>query len=121
MTTTFDIPMDERTSISVKVNTKHPDGSSRDITGASIVWNATHNGEIVITKSTADATIILGDPVDGRITYFTLTLLPANTDLPDTAEYGTAVVYHHEARLTMSDTKQYLGIRGRMLIMPSQT
>ena len=121
MTTTFDIPMDERTSLTIKVNTKYPDGSPRDITGASIVWNADHNGEQVIEMSTDDATIVLGDPVDGRITYFSFTLLPANTDLPDDAQYGTAVVYTHEARITMSDAKQYLAIRGKMFIMPSQT
>jgi hypothetical protein len=121
MTTTLDVPMDERTSLSIKVNTKHPDKTPRDISGALIVWNVTHNGEIVKTKSTADGTVVLGDPVGGLITYFTVTILPADFDLPTTAEYGTAVVYHHEGRITMTDTNQYLAIRGRMFIMPSQT
>jgi hypothetical protein len=97
MTTTFDIPMDEY-----------------------VEWNATQNGEVKISKNSNDGTIVLGDPVAGRITYFTITLLPDETILESTAEYGTAVVYHHEARITV-DTKEYLAIRGRMFIMPSQT
>ena len=121
MTSQFDIPMDERSSLIVKVNTKHPDGTPRDITGASIVWNAMHNGELVISRSTAATTIALGEPVGGMITYFTFTLFPADTDLPDEVGYGAAIVYTHEARITMSDTEQYLAIRGKMFIMPSQT
>jgi hypothetical protein len=121
MTTTFDIPMDERTTISVKVNTFKPDGHPRDILDGYVEWNATQNGIVKISKNTDEGTLVMGDVLEsGEIHWFTIPLLPENTVLEADVEYGTAVIYHHEARITL-DAKEYLAIRGRMMIMPSQT
>lgn len=121
MTNTVDINIDERASLLVNVNLITPTGVKRDITGCSITWNATFNGDVLIGPKTIGAGIILGTPDDDDvISYFTLTFLPADTPLPDTKTYGVAMIYDHEARLTLS-SNQYIGIRGRMFIMPSQT
>jgi hypothetical protein len=118
--TTFDIHIDERASLTVKVNTKKPDGTPRDVTGATIEWNATHNDVEEITKTTEDGTIQYGTPVEGEIRYFAFTFLPDDTVLPDESEYGTPVLYRHEARVYL-DAKEFVAIRGRLFITPSQT
>ena len=121
MTNTVDINIDERASLTVNVHLITPLGAPRDISGYSITWNATLNDDVVIGPKAIGAGIILGTPDDDDvISYFTLTFLPADTPLPDTKTYGVAMIYDHEARLTLS-SNQYIGIRGRMFIMPSQT
>jgi hypothetical protein len=122
MTNTVDINIDERATLAVKINLVTPTGVLRDITGYSITWNATFNGDIVIgPKSTDLGNIVLGTPdINDVISSFSITFLPADTPLPDTKTYGVPIIYDHEARLTKA-SNQYIGIRGRMFIMPSQT
>ena len=121
MSNTVDIPIDERASLTVNIHVVTPAGAPRDITGYNITWNATLNGTVMVTKSTAAGNIVLGTPDDNNvISYFTITMLPADTPLPDTKTYGVAMIYNHEAALTNSSNR-YIGIRGRMFIMPSQT
>jgi hypothetical protein len=119
-TTGVDINIDERASLTVNIFLFTPTGDPRDITDYDITWNATLNGDVMITKSTAAGSIVLADPIDGVINEFSMTFLPADTPLPDTKTYGTPMIYYHEGRLTHS-SQAWIGIRGRMFIMPSQT
>jgi len=107
-------PIDERATLTVTFNVKTPTGTARTITGYTAEWNATHNGEVMITKSTALATLTVGT------SSITFTLLPINTVLPDVTNYGTPVIYYHEARL-INGSNEYVAVRGRLPIMPSQT
>ena len=119
MSSVVDFDIDERCTLTVIVNTKKPDGTARDITGATIEWEATHNGIVKSTK-TIGAGITLGTPASGLITYFTISILPTDTILDDNAEYGTPVVWFHEARIVLT-TSEFIAIRGRMFVIPSQT
>lgn len=118
--TGVDINIDERASLTVIIHLYTPAGDPRDITGYDVTWNATFNGDIMIPKSTDAGNIILGAPVSGIINTFSLTFLPADTPLPDTKTIGVPIIYEHEGRLTHS-SQSWIGIRGRMFIMPSQT
>lgn len=121
MSNTVDINIDERASLTVNVHLVTPAGAPRDISGYDVTWNATFNGDVAVGPKTVGAGIALGTPdEDDVISYFTITFLPADTPLPDTKTYGVPIIYDHEARLTHS-SNQYIGIRGRMFIMPSQT
>lgn len=122
MSSILDFDIDERCSLIVYINTKRPNGIKRDITGASVEWEADHMGLEMVTKSTATATIILSPPDgDGEIVQFSFTLLPDDTDLAALeTTYGVPVVYHHEARVTLA-TQEFIAVRGRMFVWPSET
>ena len=121
MTLIKDFDIDERCSKTITVITRKKNGLLRDITGASVEWNATQNGIEKASKSTALATITLGATVGGIISSFSFTLLPDDTDLADlTTNYGTPVVWYQEGGVTIG-SEEFVAIRGRMFVMPRQT
>jgi hypothetical protein len=118
--TGVDINIDERASLTVNIHLFTPAGDPRDITDYDITWNATFNGDILIPKSTDAGNITLADPVNGIINTFSISFLPTDTPLPDTKTIGVPIIYDHEGRLTYT-SQSWIGIRGRLFIMPSQT
>ena len=59
LTDNSDIYMDEQTTMNVTVIVTYDDGSLRDITGSSVTWVASFNGEQQAKKDTATMTIML--------------------------------------------------------------
>ena len=82
-----------------------------------IDWNLRdHNGDILIAKSTADGSI----SIDSAVGTFHFDLTHDETDFHLEPTIKKPVICRHEARL-MIGSKEYVGMRGKAFVMPSQT
>ena len=113
-----DLTIDEATDIKIYGVAKNPDGSPYNLATATIEWNMRdHNGDILALKSTADGSIIIDSPELGMF-HFSLTHVDTDWDLEPTIK--NPVVARHEARV-INGAEQFVGLRGKVFIMPSQT
>jgi hypothetical protein len=113
-----DLTLDEATDIKIYGVAKNPDGSPYNLATATIEWNMRdHNGDILALKSTADGSIIIDSPELGMF-HFSLTHVDTDFNLEPTIK--KPVVARHEARV-IDGAEQFVGLRGRVFIMPSQT
>jgi hypothetical protein len=113
-----DLTVDEATDKTIYGFAKYADGEPYNLATATIEWNMRdHNGDILALKSTADGSIIIDVPELGMF-HFKLSHGETDWDLEPTIK--NPIVARHEARIIDGD-KQFVGLRGRVFIMPSQT
>jgi hypothetical protein len=114
----YDITLDERSDIKVFGVAQKPDGSPYNLNFAEIDWNVRNKaGDILISRSTTDGSIIIDSPENGSFHFY---LSHVDTDFDFEPTIKNPVVLRHEARIKKAGS-EYVGIRGRMFVQPSQT
>jgi hypothetical protein len=113
-----DLTLDEATDIKIYGVARNPDGSPYNLATATLEWNMRdHTRAILAHKSTADGSIIIDSPELGMF-HFSLSHTDTDFDLEPTIK--KPVIARHEARV-INGAEQFVGLRGRVFIMPSQT
>jgi hypothetical protein len=113
-----DFNLDERTDLKVYGIAQKSDGSPYPLDGVTIEWNMRDkHGTILVTKSTSDGSIMIEDSASGM---FSFNLTTTDTDFNLEPTYERPAVCRQEARIIEGED-EYVGARGRIFVMPSQT
>jgi hypothetical protein len=113
-----DFNLDERTDLKVYGIAQKSDGSPYPLDGVTIEWNMRDkHGTILVTKSTSDGSIMIEDSASGM---FSFNLTTTDTDFNLEPTYERPAVCRQEARI-IDGSNQFVGLRGRAFIMPTQT
>ena len=105
----FEEPFVRGDSKTIKVTVTQPDGSVKDITGASVEWamSPKHSTTSTLSKSTSSGGISITDAGSGK---FEVSLDPSDTESLDGGQY------EHEAEVTDSSGNVTTVLRGTVYL-----